>query len=172
MWMCPEHRGPVKEGHVWCHACVAREDAIARTSAKRTAVAALSAKSLLGRVGRALGRPDSRVGTPYVHMESGSEASATGTPRGTPLWLTSLVGGIVASMMLAPLSNQTGFKEVQGYLFWAIISVSAGTLLWVGKGLFTERQGSRTARIVSGLGMLMNLMAALGALWLRFHGGR
>lgn len=80
----------------------------------------------------------------------------------SPAWLTGLMGGLAAWLLLWPASYRRIFGEIQLYLIYPVLALALGSALWSAVRLF-DRRSSRRERALCLLGLLLGGGAAVAA---------
>ncbi|HPO16377.1 MAG TPA: hypothetical protein PLI09_23275 [Candidatus Hydrogenedentes bacterium] len=81
-------------------------------------------------------------------------------PKGTPIWISSLVGGIAAWVVFWPAVRSTLFTEIRDILLMIVMVVALGTVLWASAGIL-QHGATRKERVLCVIGFLLGLSAVV-----------
>ncbi len=84
----------------------------------------------------------------------------TSSPRGTPMWVSSLFVGGMTLIFSLPLVLVGGFEMFQPMLSYSILLLAAGSGLWSVYGMTRTEEPPR-ARKLCGIGLALALLGAL-----------
>lgn len=79
-------------------------------------------------------------------------------PQGTPIWISSLVGGIAAWVVFWPAARSTLFTDIRDILLMIVMVVALGTVLWSVSGM-VQRGASKKEKGLCALGFILGVSA-------------
>lgn len=104
--------------------------------------------------------PAASAGIPVDRKEALNRRVLTASARkDTPIWLSSLVGGVASWLVFWPAARTELFLEVRNTLLLIVLAVSLGTVLWAATGV-ARREASRKERGLCLLGLVLGAGAA------------
>ncbi len=108
--------------------------------------------------------PAASAGTPAARTEALNRRVLTASGRkDTPVWLSSLVGGVASWLVFWPAARTELFLEVRNSLLLIVLAVSLGTVLWAATGV-ARRDASMKERGLCLLGLILGAGAAAATL--------
>ncbi len=107
--------------------------------------------------------PAASAETPAERKEALNRRVLTASARkDTPVWLSSLVGGVASWLVFWPAARTELFLEVRNYLLLIVLAVSLGTVVWAAAGVM-RREASGKERGLCLLGLVLGAGAAAAA---------